>query len=402
MVEPRSWTSGDQNDFAITLTFAPDPDQGRGASPRMSATWGSFEIWVNGLNLCMHREDAVTLSAVHWYLLPLLRWFVTNWDALLHQERLPNRNEGKDAWLSLRATNDPPPTLSEQEIIQWEDSQHGWWSRHALLACREGGLLPNVMIRRMRDKIEFSWGPSPTAGSPKHYYFFANHGYARIEPQSVSKHLSSVIGSAIEHLCSEVSDEPAFAELRAEFRRIQNDDRFDRQMELICGLQNGSRDILRARNRLSSPWLAPFVAEKRSRLVVADSPQFCLMFGSVAPDIGEQDLGRLIELIASLPHPFEENEVLRSLVRDEPIRSALERPWERGYDCADELHQSLARSYRSGSTVDVEGLFTDLGIAVTTVELNDHTIRAVAIAGENCRPTVAINTEYRFQHLHPR
>lgn len=402
MIEPCSWTSGDQKNFAITLTFAPDPDRGGGASPPMSATWGSFEIWVNGLNLCMHREDSVTLPAVHWYLLPLLRWFVINWDALLHEERLPNRNEGRDAWLSLRATNDPPPALPEQQMNQWEELQHAWWTRHALLACREGGLFPNVVIRRMRDKIEFSWGPSVTAGTPQHYYFFANHGYARIDPQTVARHLSSVIGSAIQHLCSEEVDEPVFEDLSTKFQNIQNVDRLEHQIGLICGLQNGIGNVARARKALDSQWLAPFVTEKRSKLVVVDSPQFCLMFGSVAPDISQLDIERLTTLMNAIPHPYQENELLRNVVRDEPIRSALERPWNRGYELAEELRQALPESYRDGSLVDIETLFTDLEIEITAVQLDDLSIRAVAIAGENCRPTVAINTRYRFQHLHPR
>lgn len=58
--------------------------------------------------------------------------------------------------------------------------------------------------------------------------------------------------------------------------------------------------------------------------------------------------------------------------------------------------------YQEDSTVDVERLFTDLEIGVTTVELNDNTIRAIAIAGENCRPSVVINSRYKYQHSHPR
>lgn len=326
MIEPRSWTSGNQNEFAITLSFAPDPDPERGASRATSASWGSFEIWVNGLNLCLHHEDAITLPAVHWYLLPLLQWLVSNWDVLLHEERLPNRNERRDAWLSLRDTAEPPPALSESEAEEWNELQYAWWARHALLACRDGGLFPDIIIRRMQNKIEFSWGASCTAGAPQHHYFFANHGYARVDPQAVARHLSSVVGSAIEHLCSEVSDEPVFNALRSAFQSLSTSDRVDRQFSLICGLQSGTRDILAASNRFQESWFTPFTAEQRTRLVVAQSPQYCLMFGSVAPDIDEQDVARLIDVVASIPHPHQENDFLHTLVRDEPIRSALEHP----------------------------------------------------------------------------
>ncbi|MFO0177508.1 MAG: hypothetical protein ACK55P_09945 [Planctomyces sp.] len=258
MITPGSWSSGDQSEFAIRLTFSPDPDEGKGASSSMSATWGSFEIWVNGLNLCLHHEDSVTLPDVHWYLLPLLRWFVSNWDALLHEERLPNRNEGRNAWLSLRATAEPPLALSEAAACEWDELQHAWWKRHSLLACRDGGLFPDIVIRRMQDKVEFSWGPSPIAGAPQHYYFFANHGYARIDPLAVAKHLSSVVGAAIGHLCCEAPDDPEFLLLRSAFQELTASDRIDDQLALICGLQSGTRDILLARKSFQASWLAPF------------------------------------------------------------------------------------------------------------------------------------------------
>ncbi|MFN0050606.1 MAG: ImmA/IrrE family metallo-endopeptidase [Planctomycetales bacterium] len=292
--------------------------------------------------------------------------------------------------------------MSEPDAEAWDASQHAWWMRHALPACRQGGLFPDIVIRRMQDSIEFSWGPSSRAGTPPHFYFLANHGYARIDPRIVAKSFSDVIGPAIEHLCSEASDEPAFSELRAAFQTLSNVDRLDQQLALICGLHSGTRDILRVRSDFQSNRLTSFTTEKRSRLVVEDAPQFCLMFGSVAPDIDEQDVEQLIGLVASICHPYQENELLRKLVCDAPIRSALERPWDRGYALAEDLHQALEGRYRDGSLVDVEALVADLGIAITSIELNDKTIRAIAIAGEECRPTVAINTRYKYQHSHPR
>src|SRR5690606_15834625 len=105
------WIAGERDQFAVKLNFYPDPDQGRGVSAPYAATWGGFEIWVAGLNLCQHRDQDTSLDAVHWYLLPLLRWWIDQWDFLLHEERLPGRNAAPDAWTSLRRTIDPPPSL---------------------------------------------------------------------------------------------------------------------------------------------------------------------------------------------------------------------------------------------------------------------------------------------------
>src|SRR4051794_13484518 len=80
--------SGDENTFAVRLAFRSDPDPS-GADPEESASWGSFQLWANGKNLCAYLDQGETLESVHWYLLPLLEWLTEHWDAALHEERLP-------------------------------------------------------------------------------------------------------------------------------------------------------------------------------------------------------------------------------------------------------------------------------------------------------------------------
>jgi len=86
---------GDTEQFGIRLEFHQDPDHGLGATEDESLSWGAFQIWVEGQNLCLHLEEGEQVEAVHWYLLPLLEWLATGWDALLHEERLPMKNAGQ-------------------------------------------------------------------------------------------------------------------------------------------------------------------------------------------------------------------------------------------------------------------------------------------------------------------
>ena len=99
---------GDTEQFGLRLSFQKDPDHGRGATLEESLSWGSFQLWVEGQNLCAHREEGEYIESVRWYLLPLLKWLAGNWDALLHEERLPANNSGQDSCSSLRATRFPP------------------------------------------------------------------------------------------------------------------------------------------------------------------------------------------------------------------------------------------------------------------------------------------------------
>jgi hypothetical protein len=175
-------TAGDQSEFKITLFFALDPDRGEGATPEESLSWGGFELWVEGKNLCFHLEQQQTLNAVHWYLLSMLEWFALNWSEIFHEERLPNKNAGEDAWLSLDAPYVAPDFLPEEMATKWEEHWHSWWGRHSLRACCNGGLFPDIVFRRWQDKVEISWANSELAGTPDHFGFLFLGDYARLEP----------------------------------------------------------------------------------------------------------------------------------------------------------------------------------------------------------------------------
>ena len=163
MARQREIVSGRRDRFAVKVAFLPDPHEGRAATPDQSLSWGALEIWVNGHNLCGHVEMGQPEEAAHWYLLAFLQWLASNWDFLLHEERLPCRNLASDAWLSMLKTAEPPGGLPDAEAETWETAWHDWWQRHSLLACRDGGLLPALYIRRLQDGIEFSWGDRPVA-----------------------------------------------------------------------------------------------------------------------------------------------------------------------------------------------------------------------------------------------
>ena len=171
MARQREIMVGSRDRFAVKIAFQTDPDRGLAATREHSISWGAIEVWANGHNLCRHLELGESVDAVHWYLLPILRWLASNWDFLLHEERLPGRNAARDAWISMQRTAEPPPALPDDAAEHWEIGWHNWWQRHALQAAREGGLIPNLFVRRWRDLIELSWGDSPIAGIPEGFTF---------------------------------------------------------------------------------------------------------------------------------------------------------------------------------------------------------------------------------------
>ncbi len=222
MKEGMRFAAGDPREFSIEMSFLPDPDGGRGATPEDAASWGALEIWVNGRNLCLHHSGGAVLEDVHWYLLPVLEWFIEYWDPLLHEERLPFPSTSADARTGFLAGVNPQLGAFDERIESQNASWYEWWGRHALRSCRNGGLLPDLFIRRWRTKVEFAWGNSPLPGTPDDFYFLCPRGTSRQEVNSVSSVLYRVVGDSIDYLASRVAGSVRLEKLRARCKAIPN------------------------------------------------------------------------------------------------------------------------------------------------------------------------------------
>ena len=197
--------AGDTSRFALRMAFARDPDQGRGTEPEIGFSWGAIQLWVEGKNLCAHQEEGELINSVHWYLLPVIEWFVQHWNPLFHEELLPAKNADNTGWTSLRATRFPPSAIeaNEESASEWEGVWQAWWTRHALRAAREGGLFPDVVFRRFRDLVEVSWGPARGQGMPEHFNFvYAGPDSCRLPPADIAEPLYEVLAGASNHLLS--------------------------------------------------------------------------------------------------------------------------------------------------------------------------------------------------------
>jgi hypothetical protein len=194
--------AGDTSRFALKMSFIADSSEIPIAA-EMAASWGSFEIWVNGANLCAHVEEGETVEAVHWYLLPLLEWLASNWNPMLHEERPPVRNAGEDAVSSLYRTRFASATLSKERALEHEMEWYAWRQRHGLHAAREGGLFPELYLRRWADQVEVSWSNRPPPGTPEGFSFLVAHGRALLPPDDVAGAVYAVMRAAVEQLQAE-------------------------------------------------------------------------------------------------------------------------------------------------------------------------------------------------------
>ena len=141
--------AGDIDKFAVKMAFGPDPDDGRSIDPDVSVSWGGFQLWVKGRNLCAHQEEGERFDSVYWYLLPLVEWLAHQSSFLLPEEHPPAGVAEDTARASLQETRFAQPAieLKKGRPDPWGGARHGWWRRHAIRAAREGGLFPDVLLR---------------------------------------------------------------------------------------------------------------------------------------------------------------------------------------------------------------------------------------------------------------
>ena len=397
--------AGDTSTFALKVAFAPDPDAGRGIDPETGLSWGRFQIWVEGRNLCAHLEEGERIDSVHWYLLPLFEWFSNHWNPLLHEERLPVENSGDTAWESLHATRFPPRAIEddEEEASKWESAWQAWWFRHALHTASEGGLFPDVVFRRFRDSVEISWGPTRTQGMPFHYEFMElAAGASRLSPRSVADPLHEVLSDAGEYLLSLAPESRRIGALNKGLRALRTSSASrKRRLMWLAGLGTDDHTVRtgwrRVTNCLSDLAEAPrraMLEASESPLVVTGSCQAALMFGSLAPDVMEQDVLNLARTTVDLYSLEGDSEAMREICHTAPIEEPMSPAWSQGYELADDLHRHFHGEFTEGGSADVEGLIERLDIRIETLELSDERVRGVSIAGPRHRPGIIVNSNH--------
>ena len=403
----RHWgkLAGDTGAFALQLAFAGDPDEGRGIDPQTGLSWGSFQIWVDGRNLCAHREEGERVESVHWYLLPLLEWFARHWDSLLHEERLPARNAGDIAWESLYETCFPPPAIEENErkASKWEREWQAWWNRHALRAAREGGLFPDIVFRRFRDSVEISWGPVLDGGNPYRFDFADPAGGAvRLPPAAVAGPLHAVLSDAGEYLRSLPGASRRIKKLRESFRSLEDFSKHrETRLMWLAGLgthasaaRNGWRRVERSLAGLPAKARRAALEVSESPLVVNGSCHAALMFGSLEPDVGERDVLALAKAMVALHSPEGDPEAFRLLCRDVPVLRSGRPAWRQGYDLAEDIHRRYDGELEQEGFVDIEVLLSALDVHVGQLGLSDEKVRGVCVAGPRHRPGIFINSRH--------
>lgn len=400
--------AGDSSKFAFKVSFQNDPDNGEFTDSDTALTWGSFQLWVAGKNLCAHFEESDHIDSVNWYLLPLLEWLVQNWNPLLHEERLPNTNTEDNAWALLKKSRFAPASIEDNDQLshKWESNWETWWHRHCIRTCRDGGLFPDVVFRRWRDEIEISWGLSSLVGMPTHYSFISEQGTSRVSPQLVAQPLYEVLQDTIEYLASR-SNSDRIMQLRNEVRRIRYGKKEPRVMWLAGfgqeenAVKTGWKRIKGYFNDLPSQQAAKNFITEQTELVVTGSCHAALMFGTVSPKIKRDDAVKLASYLIDLSQLKEVKEGNAQIIQYDPISVTEKAAWDQAYNLAADVLITLGLPEGDSIYIDISKIVADFGIYVDDIELSDENIRGIAIAGKYHKPSILINLNNEYNKSEP-
>jgi Zn-dependent peptidase ImmA (M78 family) len=393
--------AGDPNRLAFRVEFLPNLDPGF-APPEEDLSWGRFQIWAGGRNLCEHVDRGEVRRGVEWYLLPLLEWLTENWDCLLHEQRPPASNAGATGWLSLAETDRPERfDLPTGWNLAAEEVNSTWTARHCLRSCRSGGLFPDVVIRRWMQQVEVSWGESPLAGAPEGFRFLHGVGEARLTPDEVAKPVFSVLGKAVGLLLQGSPRSERLAALGSQIAALEDPARQLTRAAVLAGLGSGVQEWQQRWRRLREALEKKFASQSTllrswlepggtSGLCVSGSCEAAVMFGSASPTLTDADvLGLAVHLIeASQQKPAARWTMLAK--SPQAWREGTS-AWGDGYRLAQEWTAAAGVDKGRTGFVDIEWHLKGLGVHVADIELSDAGTAGLAVQPEGGAPHVFVN-----------
>lgn len=387
--------AGQTAKFAVRMSLHEDPHPVQGSDDDTSASWGAIQIWLDGVNICASTDQGESLASAHWYLLPILEWFVEQWDPLLHEERLPLERFVTAADFSAS----PNVDFDTDDYWEREEQRFAWSERHGIRSAADGGLLPDLKIRRLRDEIEFSWSRTPIAGADE-VEWQAPAGISFADPNDVAEVLFEVIDSCSAQLLSIRPESERLRALRTRVRAIEDFSRTEVRTAWLAGL---GQTVVAALNRwheviglvsagaAREAIQATFGPSKRTALVVGGSSQAALLFGSASPTLTDSDALKLAgELLAAYAPRAQSG--LDDHLHEEPLDASVQ-PWLQGYDLAEELLEDYPNLIVD-NRLALESFLSGTGVNIAEAELQDESLRAVSFAGESHTPTILINSSW--------
>ncbi len=378
---------GDTKQFAVSLGLTEDPHPPGGQDPLLTASWGSLSIWADGICLTRSvRDDGSISDGVTWYLLPLLRWFVSVGRGMINEEPFPLRlcrDEIATAQDWYRESEQSELTLLENEEDDWFESRSDWWQRHSLRAAFEGAATPNVMFHRLGEHIEIAWDNETWPASRPDLSFMHPRGELLVEASTFTSTMTELVRDFDRVLRERL---PATPDLFSpnDLRAAGDDWRWliPRELVAVIRSQPAYSGLLRQLNEQAAASSGLLVKHSLATSLLRSSP----------PGL-DGSLGRLLQLSdEARSRPGGLGRVAERARRPSP--PAFRRPWEAGYEEALRLRE--AAGWGEDPVSDLEPWLKGQGVRVDDSPLHPN-IHAAAIMADGCEPVLNCNPASRRQ-----
>ena len=380
-------TFGNPERFEIAFRWCKDSEP-RDRRP-LAHGWsmGDLRITVAGQVLTQNKRGQRTHRYISWYLSPFFSWLASNWLHLLHEER-PGWNEDSAAPAAAvcRQTLYRFITAEDENGRKIYGAAQDWYFRHGIRTAAEGGLFPDLFIRRLSDDIEVSWLSNTPEFAGEDFAFSIEPGCATFPVEDVAKPLWRALCSAVEHPPEDEmneKDRELWAKMRRKVQELGNVSHTDME-EAFLGPK--IRELL---EKFGNSLPANLLSSERLENIPAlhfFSPAVA-MLGGVNPNLSKKDVNKLLAVLQE-QSGGEDADNLRSFVENHED-PPFDVPHISGHNLAEDLLDVAAGSI--GDFVDVRGIVEGFGIAVDEVTLDTDRIRGVAVAGEGFSPKILVN-----------
>ncbi len=384
---------GHPSRFALELRLLPDPDPETEAPAASVGSWGQWKLWVRGVNLCEHLlalglDEVLHQDAVTWYLAPLLHWFAKAWMPILHEERLPgpvrHARDARSAYLSMLSSR-----MDDRAVFgPW----HDWASRHSLRWAAEGGLTPDVFLRRLGDDVEISWGDRGQPGGEA-AEFHLEPGVAHAPVSEVAAALDQALAWAAS--TPALPMHPVRRGLRSAIKTRPTAREADRFLAwYLDGREEPGRqtELLRyAASTLGCEANLRMAAPVRTHAMDSMSPAVA-MFGALSPRMSEAAAVALLGQMIAARDTSNASLAIDRHVKDYPAwRTPY--PWEDGYVLARDLLDEMD-AVPEASSLELDTLLDRLQVVRRQASLSEDGPLGVALAGQGVRPTIVVNVDH--------
>lgn len=377
--------------FSLAVRWTEDSEPRARRPAGFGWSMGDLRIDVAGQSITRSRrgEGDQTQWHVGWYLLPFFEWLADGWIQLLHEEDF--------SWTE--KTSAPALVACRRALDRWigDPDEAGrrafrevqtWYRRHALRASAEGGLFPDLFIRRFLDDIELSWSPQPPLFAPERFFFDTEPGTARLPVADVAEPLWQALNWAVETApVADEADRAAVERLAAKITRLRETPASALVAPYVRPGLLATAQAALARIGARAERLLDDIRDQDVPAIKSFSPAVA-MFGGVTPDLGGEDVEAIAALLASRVDVPEDAALVDLVAPRADLPLGV--PHEDGYEFAADLLEDLGEPGAAGF-VDIREILRRLGIEIQETRLATGTIRGVALAGAGFGPTIMVN-----------